>query len=376
MLVVVIGAQTANLVYAASEPSLLGTSGTWIINADQEVVLLRGVNYPGYECTNRPKVHSEANYRLFASMGFNVVRLPISWALLEPRPGVFDASYLTRYVSRDVEWARKYGLYVILDMHQFGWAKRFGGCGMPDWAAQAYPATQAGMRQFVSKFWADNTLQNHLTEIWTKVARTYANNPTIAGYDLLNEPMVYTSVISYLNASHVNEFYLKVIRSIRTVDPNHIIFLEPANMFSNFEAGEKIVWSPHFYPLSFSSTYSSDARRILDEDLMAKYKTFILKSKRPMWIGEFGAFMKDGTYQSWLQDAKGLFDKYQVGWAWWGFNTEYHNIPALLSSPSLSGGNLGSQVLSAPNATSSASSKGSFLFSHTSNGAASFMQQL
>ena len=195
----------------------------------------------------------------------------------------------------------------------------------------------------------------------------------VAGYDLLNEPMVYTSVIPSLNASNVNEFYLKVIRSIRTVDPNHIIFLEPANMFSSFEVGEKIVWSPHFYPLSFSATYSSDARKILEEDLVAKYRTFILKSKSPMWLGEFGAFMKDSTYQSWLQDAKGLFDKYQLGWAWWGFNSEYDHIPVSLSSPSLSADSLTSQVLTVPTATSNASRGSNFLFPLSKNRAVSVL---
>ena len=245
-------------------------------------------------------------------------------------------------------------------MHQWKWAKRYAGCGVPDWVVQQYSRTEAGMRESISNFWVNSTLQNHFSDVWTKVARTYASDPTVAGYDLLNEPMVYTSVIPYLNASHVNQFYLKVIRSIRTVDPNHIIFLEPANMFSSFEVKEKVVWSPHFYPLSFSATYSSNGTKILEADLVAKYRTLILKFKSPMWIGEFGAFMKDGTYQSWLQDAKGLFKKYQLGWAWWGFNSEYDHVPVSLSSPSLSAESLTSQALAVPNAPSSVSPRSTF----------------
>lgn len=62
----------------------------------------------------------------------------------------------------------------------------------------------------------------------------------------------------------------------------------------------------------------------------AKYKTFVLEMGSPMWIGEFGAFMKDGTDQNWLQDAKELFEKHQIGWAWWAFNDKQGPIPDVL----------------------------------------------
>jgi len=71
-----------------------------------------------------------------------------------------------------------------------------------------------GMLQAVSEFWNDSALQNHLTNVWTKVALRYAKEPTVAGYDILNEPWIYNSVIPNLNASHVDSFYVKVIESI------------------------------------------------------------------------------------------------------------------------------------------------------------------
>jgi hypothetical protein len=105
--------------------------------------------------------------------------------------------------------------------------------------------------------------------------------------------------------------YVKVISSIRAVDTNHIIFLEPANMYSSkFPVKDNIVWSPHFYPLSFAPTYRPQDARALEADLRAKYDRFVLELGSPIWIGEFGAFMRDISRDYWLEDATRLFDKY------------------------------------------------------------------
>jgi len=52
----------------------------------------------------------------------------------------------------------------------------------------------------------------------------------------------------------------------------------------------------------------------------------------PIWIGEFGAFMKDESHHNWLQDATTLFDKYMVGWAWWAFGEEDSRGNSMLTS--------------------------------------------
>lgn len=310
----------------AQTQKFLSVRGRWIVDADGQPIILRGVNFPGYEYSDLLRetwLHAEADYGKFARSGFNVVRLPIVWAMLEPRPGVFDMSYLTKYVSRDVQWAKKHGLYIVLDMHQWKWGEKFGGCGAPEWTLRQYPPTEAGMRAAVSNFWIDSSLQDDFTRMWSEIARTYANEPAIAGYDILNEPWVYTSVIPYLNATYVDNFYMKVIASIRSVDPNHIIFLEPANMNTfKFPLKENIVWAPHFYPLSFESRYFRDNVTTLEADLRAKYDRFVLQLGSPVWIGEFGAFMKDMSRDYWLEDATQLFDKYQVGWAWWAYGQD------------------------------------------------------
>jgi endoglycosylceramidase len=334
ILAVTLGPAFVPGVLANPARGFLSTRGTSIVDSSGQAIVLRGVNYPGYE-SQTPKLHTPYAYRNFARLGFNVVRLPISWANLEPRPGVFNTVYLYHYVDQDVQWAKAAGLYVILDMHQYYWAYKFGGQGVPNWAVQEYAPNELGLRQAVSDFWANSSLQDHLLSIWTKIAQHYANEPTIAGYDILNEPWIYTSIIPWLNATSIDNFYDKAVQAVRNVDKNHIILLEPANLNTfKLPSPTNIVWSPHFYQLSFVDKYYPQNFTLLEADFQAKYEKFVLESKAPMWIGEFGAFMPDkSSCAKWAQDTVNLFDKYNIGWAWWAYYDRAASIPsAVLSS--------------------------------------------
>jgi len=325
------------VVATPSVQGFLSTRGTSIIDSYGRTVILRGVNYPGYEknfWSQEPQLHNQYAYYYFRQLGFNVVRLPISWANLEPQPGLFDPNYLQSFVDQDVQWAKAAGIYIILDMHQYNWAEKFGGSGAPDWAVQAYPANELGLREAVSEFWADDNLQAHLLSVWTQLAQHYANEPAVAGYDIFNEPWIYTSIIPTLNATRVDAFDTKAIQAIRAADKNHILFLEPANL-DNFKIPPttNIVWSPHFYPLAFANEYYPQNSTLLQLDFEAKYKTFVIGLNAPMFIGEFGAFIPDpGSSVRWTQDAVTLFDQNNASWAWWAY-TEWDAIPSALTAP-------------------------------------------
>lgn len=322
-LLVLIGLALASapLVSAAPAQGFLSTRGTSIVDSSGRTVILRGVNYPGYDSSD-PQLHDQSAYYRFWQLGFNVVRLPVSWAHFEPVPGLFATGYLTWYIDQDVQWAKSAHVRIIVDMHQYYWAEKFGGYGAPGWSVQSYPANALGMRLAVSNFWADKNLQQHFISVWKGIAKYYANEPTIAGYDILNEPWIYTSTLPSLNATTVDAFDANVIQAIRAVDQNHLIFLEPANLNTfKLPTTNNMVWSPHFYQLSFTNKYYPQNFTLLQNDFNAKYSQFVQSLKAPMWIGEFGAFMPDQSSRvNWAQDALRLFSEHNVGWAWWAYD--------------------------------------------------------
>ncbi len=162
--------------------------------------------------------------------GFNVVRLTINWSELEPTPGHYSNTFLDR-VSQVVSWAKQQGVSVILDMHEDGYSRFLNypadsnvkkipapsGCsstngqdGAPRWATltngepscalfgqnQLNPA----LGQALTNFWNNKSigitgeapgpgLEDHFIGAVATLARKFQNNSTVAGYELLNEPL-------------------------------------------------------------------------------------------------------------------------------------------------------------------------------------------
>ena len=68
-------------------------------------------------------------------------------------------------------------------------------------------------------FWDHKDFQDRTIWLWEEIAKRYRDNPWIAGYNPINEPA---------DPEHFRlpAFYGRLERSIRLVDPHHILFLD------------------------------------------------------------------------------------------------------------------------------------------------------
>ena len=153
------------------------------------------------------------------ALGFDVVRLALSWSLLEPQPGAYSAPYIDR-IAQVVGWAREQGIYVILDMHENAYSRYIprpahaslpGGTlpalgdqtGAPRWATltDGLPGDKfLGQREIslsvgaaFTNFWLDTRvagegLQEHYIGAVAALARRFKDDSTVAGYGVFNEP--------------------------------------------------------------------------------------------------------------------------------------------------------------------------------------------
>ncbi len=188
------------------QASLL-TDGTRFADPQGRHVLLHGINVvnkdpgAGYFFDEGP-----ALYTRLRSWGFNVVRLGVIWDGLEPEPGVYDEAYLGR-LDRQIAWAKAHDLFVFLDMHQDLYSALYAD-GAPEWATLTDGAphvdlggvwsdayfTSPAVQRALDNFWdnapaADGVgIQDHYARAWAHLARRYAGEPTVLGYDIMNEP--------------------------------------------------------------------------------------------------------------------------------------------------------------------------------------------
>ncbi len=280
---------------------LTAPGGPFLYDANHRVVLLHGVNvvykHPPYEVypdPGKPWNFSAADASLMARLGFDVVRLGMTWRGLEPgtaptndsaicrrgKPGdphQFNQAVFDRYVARlrrTVDLLGRYHIYTILDMHQDVYNEMFDGEGAPNWAvctnglpsvdppgrwSLEYGTAAAGLAY--QHFWDNDVvgnLQGQYDMVWGKVAAYFRNDPWVVGYDPFNEPFSASLVRSgdehfdgqlecfYTGRAHVGRLLHGapaiacppdvpaegVIPTILANDPRHLIFAEPDNYAS------------------------------------------------------------------------------------------------------------------------------------------------
>ena len=135
-------------------------------------------------------------------------------------PGVIDQTYLER-VAQVVAWAKAVGIYVVIDMHQDAWSKYLytapgeacvapfqairGFDGAPRWASEHVapacalngvreldPAVQEDFQKLYDDAKAPDGvgLQEHYANAMLALARRFHEEPTVAGYEIINEPNI------------------------------------------------------------------------------------------------------------------------------------------------------------------------------------------
>lgn len=299
--------------------SVNGARPAIVDRLDREVVL-RGVNVNslGDYFQANPALPTVvpvtgADWDRMAAHGFNVVRLLVSWSALEPTRGHIDRNYLAQ-VHRTVRAAARRGIYSLIDMHQDAWGKdiasppgttcpsggepAIGWDGAPAWATITDGAdtcthgdreSSEAVKTAWDSFYADRRgVQRHLVDVWRRVAREFAHEPAVAGFDLLNEPN-HGHGADF--AARLGAYYARAITAIRAGEADrhgltHVVFFEPTiygtPVPTGFSTDRDLVFAPH--------NYGDSIVGIPLEGLFDYFQTIARGYGTPMWIGEYGWF--------------------------------------------------------------------------------------
>jgi endoglucanase len=218
---------------SAQPTDFIRAKGTMLVRgANEQQILLTGANFIAYDDDDQPaknvfnsKNFDEEDYKRLADMGMNVVRLNMWYKVFEDdvKPNVYKAEGW-EWLEKNIIWARKYGVYLILDMHAAQGGYQSAGYSGPFWNSSA-------------------SYRDRLKSLWKAIASRYSNEPTIAGYDLLNEPL------SPTNQKWIT-YSQELANTIRSVDQNHLIIVEQsfADDSQPFVlTGKNIMYDFHYY---------------------------------------------------------------------------------------------------------------------------------
>jgi aryl-phospho-beta-D-glucosidase BglC (GH1 family) len=273
---------------------------------------------------------AEADLEFLAQLGVNTVRLPFNYRHFESEQAPFQylESGFAR-LARAVEWCGRHGLYAILDLHAVpGWQN-------PDWHSDN------GSRQAL--FWHSRHQQDRFVALWEELARRFAGNAAVAGYNVMNEPVTGVPRGRFVNDyrsdwAPLNAVYRRVVGAIRAIDRAHIIFLEGdlySTRFSGLEApfAENLVYSSHNYnaggfgPGAYPGTIGGEAwgrdkqRRVFEQ---SEGTRFAREHDVPLWVGEFGSVYNGAPEEvpdrlRALDDQLGVFAANGVHWTAWTY---------------------------------------------------------
>jgi endoglucanase len=229
---------------------------------------------------------SRDDIALLHRAGFNAIRVPLHYILFES-----DDAEGFKLLDQLIVWSRAEGLYVILDLH----AAPGGQTGANIDDSAGYPWLYHSPQE-----------QQHLINIWRRLAKHYRDEPTVLGYDLLNEPIPHFPKLAPLN-SLLEPLYKELTAEIRKIDAHHIFILGGAQWDSNFSVFGKPFDSNVAY--TFHKYWTAP-----DESVIRPYIDFREKYDVPIWMGESGENTDD-----WIAQFVKTLEKNNIGWAFWPY---------------------------------------------------------
>jgi hypothetical protein len=198
--------------------------------------------------------------------------------------------------------ASRADIYVIVDMH-----------GAPGGQSVDQCTGRAGQ----NKLWEPQN-RKRAAFLWGKIAERYRNNPTVAAYDLLNEP--YFNYHSENDDAALVGTMDQLIHAIREVDQKHLIFcagsLRGLSMYGppSSHGWTNVGYTEHFYPGLFGNGQPTveTHSRFLARDLPAK-AALSKQWNTPFLAGEFNVVFDKAGGAAMMRHYYDVFAGY--GWA-------------------------------------------------------------
>jgi endoglycosylceramidase len=320
----------------------LTTSGTDFHDALGRVVFLRGIDgggrskfapYVPFDYPAGGFADALGQYMdRAASWGIDVMRVPFTWAALEPTQGTYDMGWTSLYGQiLQAAWAR--GIYTVLDFHQDVYSEVFCGDGFPAWTVANPPAASHDcpnwdleyfndppMEQAFDAFWAQGSpIQPEYLAAWDQMVGLYKDTPGVLGFEPLNEPGWGTADEGTFAATTLTDFYTMMVGHLRAAAPSSLVFidlpgLDGATISTKLQRpqGDGIVFTPHYY------APTTNPQQILSG--MQTWASVGQSWNVPTYVDEFGTSHDDSTSPATMTATFAALDAYGLSGSEWEYS--------------------------------------------------------
>ena len=331
------------------------TSGNRILDASGVQVRIAGINWYGFETTRGvagglTSQDYKSVLQTVKTQGFNTVRIPFSNQMVEtPQvPSSISFSNSSGAINTDLQGlnslqildkivaqAGVVGLRVILDNHRSEAGDSAESNGL--WFTSSYPESA----------WIND---------WTTLAQRYANNSTVIGFDLRNEPHNAFSGGACWDCGGTNDWHLAAERAgnaVLAVNAKLLIFVEGTDAYASndyywwggnlagaanspvvLSVANQLVYSAHDYgPTEYQQQWfnGSTTAASLASVWTAHWGYLAKNGVAPVWLGEFGTTNDAASISSTAAGSEGQWFQSLVSylqadgtlnWTYWALNGE------------------------------------------------------
>ena len=258
----------------------------------------------------------EEYFPLIRKVGFDHVRIPVRWSAhaAKKAPYKIDEDFFKR-VDWALDQAHKANLVAVLNVHHY---------------AEMDTNPAAHKERFLA--------------LWKQIAERYRNRPDRVYFELLNEPH------DKLTDALWNATLKEALAVVRATNPKRPVIVGPT-MWNNLSklkdlklpADDRLlIVTFHYYsPFHFThqgAEWVKDSGKWLgtkwprsQQDVDAVLKDFdtaaawAQKEKRPLYLGEFGAYSKADmeSRARWTAFVRELTTNRDISWAYWEFGSGF-----------------------------------------------------
>jgi len=254
---------------------------------------------------------TESDIQRIAELGFNSVRPALNSRLFlteDDNPVFLEEGF--QLLDSLISWCNKHKIYVIIDMH-------------------GAPGGQTGANiddspNDLPELFINPKYQDRLVNLWVKIAQRYKDLPTVAAYDLLNEPLPINTGSADKYKHLLVPLYKRITSEIRKVDQKHMITLEGFNWSNDWSEFDKPFDNNVFYQFHYYCWDQPDNLKSIDYFIKKRDEL-----NTPVWVGETG---EKGNTIYW--GTSQYFEANNIGFSFWPWKKmDTKNTPYSIKKP-------------------------------------------